>query len=159
MSSIVPSPSYNIPSTTSIKRTIPVMPYMMTKFLGHLGDKVSFKRYLMLRVLPLRGNRVQQVVDEPLPKGSFQSEQARESLYIPTPFYPHIYCGIAAYNIDVFRKSPIQSFSPLLSFSMSVSVSYLLSCNPVMTSSIQKPKLRYPASIYNVHGSQWEPES
>ena len=53
----------------------------MTKFLGHLGDKVSFKRYLMLRVLPLRGNRVQQVVDEPLPKGSFQSEQARESLY------------------------------------------------------------------------------
>jgi hypothetical protein len=57
------------------------MPYMMTKLLGHLGDKVSFKRYLMLRVLPLRGNRVQQVVDEPLPKGSFQSEQARESLY------------------------------------------------------------------------------
>uniref|UniRef100_A0A093XF60 SWR1-complex protein 5 n=1 Tax=Talaromyces marneffei PM1 TaxID=1077442 RepID=A0A093XF60_TALMA len=58
-----------IPSTTtSTERTIPVMPYMMTKFLGHLGDKVSFKRYLMLRVLPLPGNRVQQVVDEPLPK-------------------------------------------------------------------------------------------
>lgn len=39
-------------SYQSTKRTIPVMPYMMTKFLGHLGDKVSFKRYLMLRVLP-----------------------------------------------------------------------------------------------------------
>lgn len=39
--------------STSNQQTIPVMPYMMTKFLGHLGDKVSFKRYLMLRVLPL----------------------------------------------------------------------------------------------------------
>lgn len=68
------------------------MPYMMTKFLGHLGDKVSFKRYLMLRVLPLPGNRVQQVVDEPLPKGSFQSEQARESLY----FHPCTFCFVSS---------------------------------------------------------------
>lgn len=34
----------------------------------------------MLRVLPFRGNRVQQAADEPLPKGSFQSEQATDML-------------------------------------------------------------------------------
>jgi hypothetical protein len=34
----------------------------------------------MLRVLPSQGNRVQQAVDEPLPKGSFQSEQATDML-------------------------------------------------------------------------------
>lgn len=64
---------------------------------------------------------MQQVVDEPLPKGSFQSEQARESLYIPIPFYPHVSCGVAAYNISMyFVNHQYNHFSPLLSLPMSV---------------------------------------
>lgn len=50
----------------------------------------------MLRVSALAGDHVQQAADEPLPKGSFQSDRLREKDFV---YHVSRYCGCRRYVV------------------------------------------------------------